>query len=659
MITARSYRNPRLGDEQLAQAQRRARHVIVLMFENRSFDHMLGFLDHPDFEAFGGLRVGEHPNPYDLVDPTQGTVGVSDDAEARLEMDPPHGHVSALTQLNTNQARGFRMDGFVAAYAQKLAGKEHIPHVHWKRIGALVALLVFPIAAAAHDLARRSVVAGWSGFPRWYGWSALAVVVGVALLQLHLLPGIRRRYLLLASAAMATFGALAAEGMARWFDERRGAVSWTVVTGGCVAGILLYVRKKMQARIQVPQHRLRELSANIMRCMTPDKLPALAELAREYAVCTRWFSSVPGATWPNRNFAHAATSDESVDIELGLYEDRTLFEALDAEERQRPDAQKEDRRTWRIYHHDTPQVFAFPRLWGARDRAHWYDAGDLLQHIADEDLPMYSFVEPCHTGSKANSQHPGNNESIGSDDFRRGDQLIASIYNALVDRPALFRQTVLVITYDEHGGLFDHVEPPRAVHPDRFGSGRGRELGRRVVSLFIEHKNRPFPFTHLGVRVPTVVVSPWVIDHKVDPTVYDHASIVATVRRLWAPSREPLSRRDEFANDFLHLLVDRESPKVPTRCAAYDEVTERAAIGADVTDLAIDEAALGAPVYPVKTGDDFADQLVKLNHLVLSELPPVPTEGTFADVPAPSSTAARFKASADSTRQGNPPLAAF
>jgi hypothetical protein len=241
---------------------------------------------------------------------------------------------------------------------------------------------------------------------------------------------------------------------------------------------------------------------------------------------------------------------------------------------------------------------------------------------------MYSFVEPCHTGSGSNSQHPGNNEGLLSDDFERGDMLIASIYNALVDQPDLFEQTVFIVTYDEHGGFFDHVPPPKTVHPERLGSRRrSREMGRRLVSWFVDYRNRPFAFTQLGVRVPTVVVSPWVSEGAIDSTVYDHTSVVATVGRLWAPTATPLTRRDRFANDILHLLVDDHPVRSPPqRCAAYDQRPDAgpapAVGGCAATDYEVD-ADINEPSGSVLQRDDFSKQLAKLNHLVGGQRSPI------------------------------------
>lgn len=93
----------------------------------------------------------------------------------------------------------------------------------------------------------------------------------------------------------------------------------------------------------------------VMQCLAPTLTPALSELALEFAVCDHWFSSVPGETWPNRHFAHAATSSGAVDIEPGFYRDPTIFEQLDRR-----------KRTWRVYYDGTPELWAFPKLWRKR-----------------------------------------------------------------------------------------------------------------------------------------------------------------------------------------------------------------------------------------------------------------------------------------------------
>ena len=109
-----------------------------------------------------------------------------------------------------------------------------------------------------------------------------------------------------------------------------------------------------------------------MACQPPENVPVLARLAREFAVCSRWFCSVPGETWPNRNFAHAATSDGQTQIEIRPYTNRTIFELLEDHEVD-----------WRIYYDDTPQVWAFPALWDTPERhAKWFPLDSFTSHVA-------------------------------------------------------------------------------------------------------------------------------------------------------------------------------------------------------------------------------------------------------------------------------------
>jgi len=179
-----------------------------------------------------------------------------------------------------------------------------------------------------------------------------------------------------------------------------------------------------------------------------EHVPVLSTLAREFAVCQRWFCSVPGETWPNRNFLHAATSDGETNIDIRFYQDKTIFEQLE-----------DHHQSWHIYHDDTPQVWAFNKLWDTPARhANWYPLARFFEHVADGALPSYAFLEPNHrpplhtpdhdprlggTPDLSNSQHPGNNVvpneqydgyNEGTDtDFQRAEALIAPVYEALRD----------------------------------------------------------------------------------------------------------------------------------------------------------------------------------------------------------------------------------
>jgi phospholipase C len=255
-------------------------------------------------------------------------------------------------------------------------------------------------------------------------------------------------------------------------------------------------------------------------------LPALHTLAEHFVVCDHWFSSLPGPTWINRLFAHTGTSLGHVSepgslfsSKLHLYNERTLYDELhDAEV------------PWRIYFGDVPQSLVlthqFKHLDCYRRFAHWND------DVARGDLPAYTFIEPTYLGPNQNDQHPPH-------DVLRGDALIAEVYNALRANADLFDRTLLIVMYDEHGGFFDHVVPPRTVAPDGH----------------TEH----YSFDRLGFRVPAILISPR-LDPGVVKEVFDHTSLLRMAGGLW-PGVEPLGRRAKQANDPLAGLAWRATPR--------------------------------------------------------------------------------------------------
>jgi len=336
----------------------------------------------------------------------------------------------------------------------------------------------------------------------------------------------------------------------------------------------------------------------IMACQPPEQVPVLATLALEFAVCTRWFCSVPGETWPNRNFMHAATSDGEVDIDARFYTDRTIFEVLE-----------ENGGDWHVYHGDVPQLWAFPKLWDIPNRhAKWFNLAEFAGHVATGQLPAYSFLEPDHLppvggfGSPSNSQHPGNNkvpneayDTYASDsdtDFSRAEVLVARVYEALRSNPEVFRRSILLITYDEHGGFYDHVPPPT----DAPSPGDKPGWGARLLGLLLHRKTAAFDFTMLGARVPAIVVSPYVPAGTVDTGVHDHASIPATVRALFAPAAPPLTARDAWAAPFHPLLTLAEPRTDLPDLSAYADLGRRRAAPAPEpeADAGVPEPEAGA-----------------------------------------------------------------
>jgi len=285
----------------------------------------------------------------------------------------------------------------------------------------------------------------------------------------------------------------------------------------------------------------------IMECLDPALLPVLSTLARNFVVCDRWFSSVPGPTWPNRFFVHAATSNGLIESPtdaaalagfLGTrFRLRTIYEQLMARGR-----------TWAIYFGDHAQAFGISTL-------HRYanDGFRRLETFAADvragTLPNYAFLEPQYMdapGSPASDQHPPH-------DLREGERLIAWVYDALRSNEAVWRKSLLVLLYDEHGGFYDHVPPPAAVPPDDVSAG-----------------SATFRFDRLGVRVPALLISPWLAKGRVDHRTYDHTSLLATLRVLFGLP-EPLTRRDAQARTFdaaSFLETARPAGDVPSNLTA-------------------------------------------------------------------------------------------
>src|SRR5262245_22361106 len=244
-----------------------------------------------------------------------------------------------------------------------------------------------------------------------------------------------------------------------------------------------------------------EAGKAILGCFGPALLPVIRTLAEQFVVCDHWFASVPGPTWPNRDYVHAGTSMGRVngptawELFWGYPGVRTIYQNLQ-------DAGK----TWKIYYHDVSQAFYFRDL--LQDQhTRFVPFAEFAPDVERGALPQYSFIEPRFFGTllePPNDQHPPH-------DVREGERLIAAVYDALRAQDDVWRQTLLVVLYDEHGGFYDHVGPPMdAVNPDGLQSSAPA-----------------FGFDRLGVRVPALLVSPWVPRGQVDPTVYDHTSLLA------------------------------------------------------------------------------------------------------------------------------------
>jgi phospholipase C len=263
-------------------------------------------------------------------------------------------------------------------------------------------------------------------------------------------------------------------------------------------------------------------ASNIMGIFPPQALPVLSGLAGGFAVCDHWYSSVPSETYPNRAFACAATSQGHMNDSTSSYTVQSIFGLMSAHQV-----------SWKIYGYDAEPLTRdnFPDTMDAPETC-FGKFTDFQADAANGNLAAYSFLEPSW-GSTGNSQHPNYDVALG-------EALILDVYQALRNGPR-WAETLLIITYDEHGGCYDHVPPPSGATPPDSTMG---EFG--------------FDFTRFGVRVPAVLVSPLIPAGTIyrvpdDSTPIDHTSVLKTIELRWG--LPALTNRDAAAPDLGGVLT--------------------------------------------------------------------------------------------------------
>ncbi|WP_244808370.1 alkaline phosphatase family protein [Caballeronia zhejiangensis] len=280
-----------------------------------------------------------------------------------------------------------------------------------------------------------------------------------------------------------------------------------------------------------------DVVADAFNAFTPDQLPVLNFLASQFGVCDNWFSSVPGPTWPNRFFAVAGTSS-------GLDHSPSAAQVLEAVFFNAPIFtfpngtvfSKIGESDWLIVQGDVAQTRG---IYGMQNLLTRFVSMDtLLARLATNSLTeKFIFIEPTYDATNdfrnGNSMHPAG-------DVRRGEALVKQVYDA-VSTSSVWSTSVLLVVFDEHGGFFDHLTPPIAVTP---GSAENARL-----------KTHNFSFDRLGVRVPAIVVSPFVPTGTIDHSVYDHTSILKTTDKLLGLNGLlDLTARVRAADDFTKML---------------------------------------------------------------------------------------------------------
>lgn len=306
---------------------------------------------------------------------------------------------------------------------------------------------------------------------------------------------------------------------------------------------------------------------NIMQYYSGDAMPVTTCLAKQYAVCDIWFAAAPVQTLANRVLTHCGTPSrqpkpnsnksriDNPDYAITLpyvppVDDKTIFELLDDAypKGKAPECGDPASRplNWKVYHHDVPASALCKYVWD-----HWCvddlfggNVFDFYEHFSDKTnfeydikhglLPKYSFIEPYYSdelpGSIVNSNHPGGAGVDWADEnglslpppinVMAGERLLHQVYDILLKHLDVFNKTLLIVTYDEHGGLFDHVPPPCAVSP---------------FKPAVEN----FNYDRYGVRVPVILINPSIKPGTIYPErkpgapvplpPFDHTSILSTL----------------------------------------------------------------------------------------------------------------------------------
>lgn len=249
-------------------------------------------------------------------------------------------------------------------------------------------------------------------------------------------------------------------------------------------------------------------------------LPFYYSLASTFPICDRWFSSILGPTFPNRRYLLGGTSlgliDDAIPTSATHPPNGTLFDLLDAH-----------KITWRDYYSDLPSAALWMGPAGFLNKS-VVGIKNFFTDAAAGKLPSFALIDPNFT----------KNSEGETQDIVNGEKFSASIIDALFKSPN-WKNSLLVWTYDEHGGYYDHVPPPTAIAPDS-------------VPPNAPSNEQYDGFHRYGFRVPAAVVSPYSVPKKLTSKVHDHTSVLAMIERKW--NLPALTYRDANAADLMDFI---------------------------------------------------------------------------------------------------------
>jgi phospholipase C len=231
-------------------------------------------------------------------------------------------------------------------------------------------------------------------------------------------------------------------------------------------------------------------------------LPFTYSLAQHFPIGERYFCSTLAQTEPNRRFLFAATASGTISDSASTFRvpaaNGTIWDRFD-----------EHHIDWADYFQNQPTPLYIPGTATAQRASRFRRFDTFYADVAAGRLPAFTLLEPNY----------GTTSEEDPQDVQVGEQFVAKVVNALM-RAQTWKNTALFLNYDEHGGYYDHVPPPRAIKPDN-------------IPPMLTSGDLPGGYDRYGFRVPLIVVSPWARAGYASNVVQDHTSITAFIERKW------------------------------------------------------------------------------------------------------------------------------
>jgi phospholipase C len=481
-------------------------HIFVVMMENRSFDHMLGYLKLAGRTDVDGLTQDMFNNDDDNA-----ACKVEKLATTQFKTDPGHGWTDvagtmpgspASTVPYQLQADGANASngGFVKNFKHQIDSSNASPPHDYATVqpGATRTIEFLP---GKMTPGQSKITIGARSVPVAVPPESHSGNLG----QLSLaIPG---------EAAIVEVAPIGSGAISLQHDvvpgDLAGTGNWSCQLTNLADVPLDFVTDVSNCYGIASEE---EPAANIMGYYDASGVPVYDKLASQFTICDRWFASIPTDTFPNRLYAMSGSSDgmlttptdASVASNPPAYTTTTIFENL-----------QQHGVDWNVFFSDLPFALVFKTLaQDAQYTARMKPMSSFFDRAKTGELPAMAWIDPNFNDVPDGTDNASDDHPPG--DVARGQRFIGQVYNALANSPAWSR-SLLVITYDEHGGFFDHVVPP--------GTPVGNAIGPNTHGPKDDDPN----LQRYGLRVPAIIVSPWVPQGTCSHTVYDHTSILRSI----------------------------------------------------------------------------------------------------------------------------------